>query len=198
MSDNEQLTRGAIIVAGLVARLGASVIGRKVELTEGAVRSHATGGAVPRERVRARYRAALDVPLDSWDSLSAPPVSASPPSTPAPTPAPTPARAPGETPDALEAVMHLLDVARAELEAARADALTPPGARAALITAATGLCRLLARLSGQLEVTEIAILRSQPWARAMALVREVLRRHPAAAADLDEALARFANGGDRP
>jgi recombinational DNA repair protein RecT len=97
--------------------------------------------------------------------------------------------------DAREAVVDLLRVARAQLEAAQADAEVPYRERAQLITSCTGLCRLLARLSGQLEVTEVAIVRSAAWARAMRVVREVLEKHPAAAAELDAALERFASGG---
>jgi recombinational DNA repair protein RecT len=97
--------------------------------------------------------------------------------------------------DAREEVIDLLRVARKQLEDAQADGEVPYRERAQLITSCTGLCRLLARLSGQLEVTETAIVRSAHWARAMRLVREVLAKHPAAAADLDAALERFTHGG---
>ena len=41
--------------------------------------------------------------------------------------------------------------------------------------------RLLARLSGQLEITEAAIVRSAPWRRLMDLLDAVHAKHPEAA-----------------
>lgn len=192
MSDSA-MTQGAVLVAALAKRLGASAMGRKLEITEAAVRTHASGQTLPRAGVRARYHTAYDVPVAAWETPAGAtiPPPAAPPSPPARPAAPPP---PAGELDARTAVVELLHVARAQLEAAQADTDVPYRERAQLITSATGLCRLLARLSGQLEVSEVAIVRSQPWARAMALVREVLQRHPAAAAELDEALTRFARG----
>ena len=93
-------------------------------------------------------------------------------------------------------MVELLAVARSQLARAESDALSPYRERAQLITACTGLCRLLARLSGQFEVTETAIVRSRPWARVIGVVGEVLQKYPAAAVEVRTALEAFASGGD--
>ena len=191
---------GSVLAAGLAARLGPSVVARKVGLTEGAVRSHATGAATPRTGARKRYRESFDIPIESWDlSATTPPAAQAPRGRAGATsPGPEALDATSSPVDARQEVIELLRVARAQLEAAGADPDVPYSARSQLITSATGLCRLLARLSGQLEVTEVAIVRSAPWARLMRLVREVLAKHPAASADLFAAFERFENGGEEP
>jgi hypothetical protein len=197
-------TQAAVIVAGLAERLGASVVARVVGLTEGAVRSHAAGSAVPRGGARKRYCEVYDIPIEGWETPAGLAVTP-PPQAPREPPSAletakvavaAPSAAPGAPVDARDEVLYLLRVARRQLEAAEADPEVSYPARSQLITSATGLCRLLARLSGQLEVTETAIVRSAPWARAMKIVREVLGRHPVAAAELDAALEKFTNGGE--
>jgi hypothetical protein len=185
MSDT--LTNGAVLVAVLAKRLGASAMARKLGLTEAAVRSHATGQAVPRPGARERYLAAYDVPLDAWGDAGAatlpqdaPASAPPPPMLPSGSSGP-PGAAMASSDDAREAVVDLLRVARAQLEAAQLDKDVPYRERAQLITSATGLCRLLARLSGSLDVTEVAIVRSTHWRRLMDLLDGVLAKHPEAA-----------------
>jgi hypothetical protein len=60
--------------------------------------------------------------------------------------------------------------------------------RAAVSTSLTSATRLLARLSGQLEVTHSAIVRSTAWGRILRTFDEVFSRHPEAT----KALAEFA------
>ncbi len=187
---------GAVLVAGLVRRLGASAMARALNLTEGAVRAHAGGAALPRAGVRRRYRERYDVPEESWDIAAG----AAPQDTPesstairSPRTSPKPAGRAASTPEAPEdaraAVVDLLRVARGQLEAAQADEEVPYRERAQLITSATGLCRLLARLSGELELTEAQIVRSAPFKRLLDKLDAVLERHPAAARDWHAALA---------
>jgi len=55
--------------------------------------------------------------------------------------------------------------------------------------------RLLARLDGQLEITQAQIVRSRPWRELMALLDEVLERHPEAAKEWALALERAEGDG---
>src|SRR5208282_4691615 len=79
------LTQGGALVAALARRVGAATMARRVGLTEAAIRSHATGGAVPRPGVRDRYARHYDVPSAAWTTPAdgTPPVSPSAPSSPA-------------------------------------------------------------------------------------------------------------------
>jgi hypothetical protein len=88
--------------------------------------------------------------------------------------------------DAKDVVLDLLFAARRQLEAAEADRNVAYRERAALISSATGLCRLLARLSGSLEVTQASILRSAAWSRILRAFERVASRHPEAARALAE------------
>jgi hypothetical protein len=186
-----KMTKAAVLVAGLAKRVGASRMARKLGLSEAAIRLHSTGESRPRGAIRDRYAKFYDVPIEAW--TSSPKRSSSTLATPTSPVAELEPVEEGEL-DARKVVIHLLGVARAQLEAARRED-SGYQARAQLITAATGLCRLLARLSGQLEVSEVAIVRSPAWARAMRIVREVLERHEGAAAELDVRLATWAEGG---
>jgi hypothetical protein len=158
---------------------------RALNLTEGAVRAHAGGLSLPRTAARRRYRERYDVPEESWDLPQDTPES----STTSPKPAGRAASTPEGPEDARAAVIDLLRVTRAQLEAALADEEVPYRERAQLITSATGLCRLLARLSGQLEITEAQIVRSAPFKRLLDKLDAVLEKHPAAARDWHAALA---------
>lgn len=178
---------------------------KRLGVTEGAVRAHAEGRAGPRRKVRARYRELYGVPEEAWDAPATPAATSAPPAAsnevekgeamapaapPAPAPRPPPVPkplpdAPKET-DALNMVLRLLATAQAELEQARGDTEVPYNTRASLITSATRLCQLLARLSGQLEITHAAILRSAAWARITRTVDDVVARHPEAVAAFTE------------
>lgn len=63
-----------------------------------------------------------------------------------------------------------------------------------IANAVTSASRLLARLSGQLEVTEAQILRSAAWGRLVGVVRAVLEAYPGASTALDKAMADFEGG----
>lgn len=54
--------------------------------------------------------------------------------------------------------------------------------------------RLHARLSGALDITEAQIVRSAPWAKIMVVMRDVLRKHPKALAEVAQAVEELAEG----
>lgn len=107
-----------------------------------------------------------------------------------PASSPPPAAAPPLEPtdDARQIAIDTLTALRNRL------ATCPPSDVHKVATAITAATRLLARLSGQLEITEAQLLRSAPWAKAMALLERTLERFPDAARAVAEAFEAF--GGD--
>lgn len=91
--------------------------------------------------------------------------------------------------DPRELTVDVLKVLRACLKVARGDS-APSVAKA--IGPHT---RLLARLDGQLEITQAQIVRSRPWKELMALLDGVLERHPLAAKEWCQALERADGDG---
>jgi len=181
-------TEGHAAVEALRRRLGGAHLARVLGVSEALVRALGAAQRMPGPEVR-RKLVALGVPLTSWD------VQGSPGAVKAGTDVTAGRDEPSvDPPDAKREVITLLDIAKEQLAAARADASVTYRERASFVVACTGLIRLLARLSGQLEVTEVALLRSPAWARAMRIVREVLSRHPGVLAELDDSLEKFANG----
>jgi hypothetical protein len=63
-----------------------------------------------------------------------------------------------------------------------------------LIGQLTNANRLHARLSGALDITESQIVRSAPWARLMVVMRDALKKHPKALAEVTEAIEALAEG----
>jgi hypothetical protein len=63
-----------------------------------------------------------------------------------------------------------------------------------LIGQLTNANRLHARLSGALDITESQIVRSAPWARIMVVLRDALKKHPKALAEVTEAIEALAEG----
>lgn len=63
-----------------------------------------------------------------------------------------------------------------------------------LIGQLTNANRHHARLSGALDITEAQIVRSAPWARIMVVLRDALKKHPKALAEVTEAIEDLADG----
>jgi hypothetical protein len=76
-----------------------------------------------------------------------------------------------------------------------ADPMSPVKEKAQLATALTSATKLLAVLSGSLEITESALVKSAPYARWKKLVTEALRPFPEAARAVLEACDKFAAEG---
>lgn len=66
------------------------------------------------------------------------------------------------------------------------------GERVKISTAIVATTKLLAKLNGQLEITEGQIIKSRPFGRVMAAIEEVLKKYPAAAKEVAEALKKEA------
>lgn len=97
--------------------------------------------------------------------------------------------APSDPSDARENVVATLTVLRRRLEALGSEGDVPAVARIA--TAVVTATRLLARISGQLDVTEAQILRSDAWRKLVGMIRDVLQAFPGAAEALDKRMAEY-------
>jgi transcriptional regulator with XRE-family HTH domain len=123
-----------------------------------------------------KHYGALAAAIPGWAEAVRGPPSAPPP----------PAAAPVEpTDDARQIAIDTLTALRGRL------ATCPPSDIHKVATAITAATRLLARLSGQLEVSEAQLLRSAAWAKAYTLLERTLERFPDAARAVAEAFEDF-------
>src|SRR5580658_2945429 len=140
-------TEGHGAVEALRRRLGGAHLARVLGVSEALVRALGAAQRMPGPEVR-RKLIALGVPLASWQAPATQEAST------ATEVSPGASSVQGDTPvdpsDAKREVVHLLRIAKEQLEGARSDAVVTYREKASIIVAATGLCRLLARLSGQL------------------------------------------------
>ncbi len=204
MSDGSKMTRA------LAKKLGSfEALGRLLGVSGRAAKHYADGIRVPRPAVRSALEG-LGVPASSWPVSNRPgglarstkaeaaparskdaepleqtngaPVSGRAEETPAPS-------APEEDGlDARELVRKILAEARGLLRQARADRQASYRDKASLLNAATAAVRLLARVSGALEITEAQIVRSLPFREVLARVEDALTPFPEAARSVGEAL----------
>lgn len=192
-SKRLSLSRGATLAAALCKRVGPSAIARKVALTEAAVRLHATGASTPRPAARKRYAKAYGVPLGDWDDFTAPrsPPRSPPPASESPPPsAPEPSDPTAVDDEALAVCRDTVARLRRELDRLDADPAGTARERASVSTALVSATRLLARLSGALEVTPTpsSILRSAHWSAVKVALLEALTPIPGALEAMAKAL----------
>lgn len=185
-----RLSLGATELARAVTRHGPRELGRRTGASESAIRSWATGEREPSGPSRSALQK-IGIDPKAWSTPATASKRAPTPATPPTSPTP-----PRSTPPATarDRAIEQVDQLRADIAQARATAASYRDL-AALESTHVSALRNLARLSGELEVSESAILRSAAWSRAMRLVREVLERHPVAAGELAEAIERFARDG---
>lgn len=186
---SKPLNAGVTEFAAVVKRLGPAAVARRLNASEPAVRAWAAGQRAPSGTARGAIAVAFGIVASSWTTPSKPVAAVA-----APTPSASPRRI-------LPASASAKDIARAQVddlgEAIRRAEAEGASFRdiAALQTAFTSALRNLARVSGELEVSEATILRSAAWARLQATVRSVLERHPQAAKDLAVAIENYAAEG---
>jgi hypothetical protein len=105
-----------------------------------------------------------------------------------PPPAPSPLELPDEDmtiPDTAKVAGQILRMLRDQLPSAPKDDLPR------WCTAVIGACNALSKISGQREVTEVQVVRSAAFKRAMARIEKALEVHPGAWAALEESFASF-------
>ena len=182
------MTPGHVQLAQAVqARGGFGAVERLLEVGEGTIRTLLKHERVPRERMRKLCAERLGIAEEVWQG---PAVSSGS----APTLPLLPSREEVEKGEAIvtnahdprENALATLRRLRALLASAR-----DPREVARLSAQITSASRLLARLSGQLEVTEAQVLRSAAWAKLVKVVRGVLEAFPGAAAALEKAMAEY-------
>lgn len=177
-------------IAQLVKRHGVTSVEKKLGVSDGTVRKWLRDGATPQKRIRELVAKLFDIDVEAWAEAAY----SQKPSWPTMTNGKDPA--PGTPVEKPEAIVEDADNPRANAEA------TLKRLRSLLLTAEvedvprlaaqiTSASRLLARLSGQLEVTEAQILRSAAWAKLLRMLRDVLARYPGAATDLEKAIAEY-------
>jgi hypothetical protein len=93
--------------------------------------------------------------------------------------------------DALSVVTTTVSTLRAELERLRTDQSASARERASVATSLTTATRLLARLSGSLELTEKMIIRAPATARVIKAIIEALRPFPGATEACAQALQKL-------
>jgi hypothetical protein len=193
-------------VADLERKHGSSHVARLVGVTETHVRHIANARRSVSDRLAGKFAEVFGVPVAAWKTpadaelgkastpASAPPNASSPQPHGAVGPSPNahrPARVTSAIAD-LEATVERLDAA---LLAVEADPVASPSHRAQLFNAKVNALEKLARLRGEGEISEAAIVRSQAFRRIMAVVFEAMRDHPAAATALRTALSRLREVG---
>jgi hypothetical protein len=183
-------------IAELVAKKGPQWVEKRLELGDGTVRAWLRG-RVPQARIQKRVAESLSITVDLWDAKSVSNASspvekrevngATHPKTPRQmlVPASKAEVSARDPSDPKENAIATLRILRQALEEAEPDQIP------SLANAVTSSSRLLARLSGALDVTEAQILRSGAWARLVKIVRDVLAKYPGAAAELDKSMAEY-------
>jgi hypothetical protein len=86
-----------------------------------------------------------------------------------------------ESDDPKAIVLETLQTLRAQLQNCPKDEIPK------VATAITSSNKLLAQLTGSLEVSQIQLLRSKAWREVYEILESVLRRHPAALKEIKEA-----------
>lgn len=181
-------SHGAKTLRAICGRATIAAVATKAGVQESAIRHVLRGRRTPSRKFRTALGSAYGIALDAWSPSAAPE-----PGRQASAPAPLARGANGATvpqgeptaPD-LDAKATCTDtIRRLALELERLDSAPDATSRdrAAVASSLTAATRLLARLSGQLEVTQVQIVRSAPWRHLMDLLDEVLAHHPKAASE---------------
>ena len=208
MPEPVTLSPNARALAKLARKRSYAELAAQVGVSEACLRHIASGRRASSDGVRSKLLP-LGLPLDGWvrptRSKSARPASRLPSETSgapetgtvtsnAPTRRSAPART--ERPhrhrgddqaDPRTLALRIVRELEGELALAQDNDDYTPRERSSLATAATSALRLYARLSGSLEVTQAAILRSAAWLRIGAAFDRVFQKYPEA----NKALAEF-------
>lgn len=164
-------------------------IARRVGKAEATVRHHASGVRFPDEKTRIAYAEQYGVDATSWTKLDE-----------APSPAPTTQTVLPKKPkisansSALEEVRSNLAAIDDAITLAKADKSTPSTHLSALFNSKTAAARMLARLTGALDVSESVIIASPPWQRLVLVIIDALRAHPEAAKAVLAAISKYDDG----
>jgi transcriptional regulator with XRE-family HTH domain len=169
------------MVAAAAKRSSVSDVARRLSVNEKSVRKWLAGESEPREKARAIIRAALGArpskPVEKGDTAPSLPLSRPPDE-----------GAKGEVTDHDDPRANAV----ATLRYLRELLEDVPKERAhSIANAITACSRLLAKLTGQIDVSETMLLRSMGWARIKTALVEAVRPYPDATRALAEAIEKL-------
>lgn len=185
------ITAGAVKLAALGKKHSFAEIARRIGKTEATVRHHSTGRRAPDEPVRHAYASEYGLEAELWTRTavsSTPKVAAKKT---ARTPAPKSKAAAARNLTALEETRANIGKIDAAIKAAEFDEATSPGQLAQLFNSKTNATRMLAQLTGALDVSDAVLVASPAWQRIAGEIVEALKPHPDAAEAVIEVLTRF-------
>lgn len=187
---------GQRLIRAIVRQRGAAEVARKVKKSTQCVNHWTTGRRKPDAAARLLLQKHYDIdPIDPWEAKA-------PSSAPSGAPTTTIVLS-AETLKEIDSKARLekgtaaRDLAHEQLIALRGRMMrqeaigASPRELAVLENSYTAAVRLYARLSGELEITESAIMRSTAWMKAMRILGEVLEKYPAAAKAVAEAFEEY-------
>jgi transcriptional regulator with XRE-family HTH domain len=177
-----------VILERAVKRHGAAAVGRRLGVSARTVQGWASGDRAPSGAARALLLSAY-----GSSTTKSPATATKKPAAPSPPASSSESSTPIEDTTSKSRLLALLDILRDRMVKADADESTNREI-AALANAYTAAERQYARVAGEFQLTESMIVRSAPFARAMAIVRTVLEKYPGAAKELDDKLEQLGGG----
>jgi hypothetical protein len=179
-------TEGVVLLRAIVKKRGIAEVARKVKVTEVAVRHWCDEQRRPAADARLLLLKFFDIALESWTLV----VGAKLPVKPKGVDVADVVIDPGTSAKELarmQVTRIATRLARAERDEMSSREISP------IESSYTHAVRLFSRLSGELEITESALLRSTAWGRVKRVLHDVFDRHPAAARDFAQAIAGLEN-----
>lgn len=193
------ISAGSQAFAVVVRRVGGPAVAARLKVTRGAVNHWSTGRKSPTAAVRRAIAKHWGVDVEQWDQAAAaagsPPAPAAPEAAVAPrAPRSRASTRPAAAPPALAAAGGVDEAdpvavcrdtirrLRLELQRLEGDKLSTAKERTQLSSALTQATRLLARLTGSLEISQSQILRSPHWRKLLEGLGAALRPVPGACA----------------
>lgn len=185
------MTHGATLIAGIAKRLGAAELARRIATSEGMIRHLATGRRTPGDALKEKL-VAFGIDQSAWTVPAAPGVEAK--MTPATTIAANRVERESERKKSNTAIARLeARVAQYDDVIDAALASDPPASLIHVTSAMAkrdGVLVDLAKLYGEGELTAAAIHRSRVWnEEILPKLLTILKKHPEAARDFEKAFS---------
>lgn len=179
--SSKPLTAAASTLAILGKKHGIVTIAKRIGINESTVRSHSTGNRTPNESVQGLYASLYGIDLGDWTRTA----------TVEKTKKARSAKVPSKELTAIEAARQNIAEIDATIAAAKGDDATSTSNLSSLFNAKTQASRLLAQLTGALDVSETIILKSPAWQRIAQAIADALRDKPDAAKAVFDTLTKL-------
>ncbi len=186
------ISAGSQAFAVVVRRIGGPAIAARLGVTRGAVHNWATARKMPTPTARRAIATHYGIATELWEAQATAGAGAEPkPARAAPAKAPprpaaaekprsAPSKARADDADPVAVCKDTIRRLRRELERLDGDKLSTSKERAQLSSALTQATRLLAKLTGSLEISQSQILRSPHWRKLLEGLGDALRPVPGA------------------